>query len=74
LGVELVTEAQHQVGSCGCFDGESHVRGGLVDGIGEAGGVDADLGWLVGLTGAVKPDEGVEVDHAAALEFRDLDK
>jgi hypothetical protein len=51
LGVELVTEAQHQVGSVGHLDGEPDVRGGLVDGLGEPGGVDADLGWLVVLAG-----------------------
>lgn len=45
-----------------------------MNGLGEPGRVDAYLGWLVILAQAIEPDKGVEVDHAAALEFRDLDK
>src|SRR5918998_3681193 len=74
LGVELLTEAQHHAGSVGYLDGESHVRSGLADRVGKPGGVDADLGWLVVLARAVESDEGMEVDHASALEFRHLDK
>ena len=73
LDVDLFTEAQHQRESR-CLDGESHVCGGLTDGVGELGGIDTDLWRLVVLARAVEPDESVEVDHAAALELRDLGK
>jgi hypothetical protein len=49
------------------------VCGGHLDRFGELGGVGADAG-RVEVAGAVEPDQGVEVDDAAALELRDLDE
>ena len=40
----------------------------------QPGRSEVDLWWLVVLPWAVEADEGVEVDHAAALEFRDFHK
>ena len=74
LGVELLPEAQHQVGSVGHLDGEPHVRGGLADRLSQPGRINIELWRLVVLAGTVEADQCVEVDDAAALELRDLDK
>ena len=74
LGVELGAKAQDQVGPVGRRDGEPHVRGGVSDRVGQLGRVDIEVWWLVVLAGPVEADEGVEVDDAASLEFRDLHK
>ena len=48
--------------------------GGLADCLGQLDGIEAGLWWLVVGAGAVEADECVEVDDAAALEFRDFHK
>jgi hypothetical protein len=73
LGVELLTEAQHQPSAIGHVHGEPHVRGGLPDRLRKRRRIDVDL-WRVEVAGTIQPDQCVEVDDAATLELRDLDE
>jgi hypothetical protein len=73
LGVELLTEPQHQPTVIGHVNGQPHVRGRLPDRLRKHRRIDVDL-WRVEVAGTIEPDQCVEVDDAAALEFRDLDE
>src|SRR5262245_59902180 len=69
LGVELIPEAQHEVGPLGHRDGEPHVSGGLANRLDQPRRVNAELWRLVVLPWSVEANECMEVDHATTLEL-----
>jgi hypothetical protein len=46
LGVELLTDAQHQPTAIGHLDCEPHVCSGLPDRLRQRCRIDVDLGWV----------------------------